>query len=60
VRVGSAPSSAPVNFVISPSDPATTIDGSAATSLDVVRDFGLIGLGLEGGSGLVSGISLAT
>jgi hypothetical protein len=60
VRVGSAPSSAPVNFVISPSDPGTTIDGSAATSLGAVRGFGLIGVGLEGGSGLTSGISPAT
>ena len=60
MSVGSAPSSAPVNFVISPSEPATTIDGSAATSLGVVRAFGLIGLGLEGGSGLTSGISLVT
>jgi hypothetical protein len=60
VSVGSAPSSAPVNFVMSRSEPGTTIDGSAATSLGAVRAFGLIGLGLEGGSGLISGTSLAT
>ena len=60
MRVGSAPSSAPVNFVISPSEPAITIDGSPDISLGVVRAFGLIGLGLDGGSGLISGISLAT
>ena len=60
MSVGSDPSSAPVNFVISPSEPAITMDGSAATSLGTVRVFGLIGLGLEGGSGLISGISLAT
>jgi len=45
---------------MSPSDPAITIDGSAGTSLGAVRVFGLVGLGLEGGSGLISGISLAT
>jgi hypothetical protein len=60
VSVGSAPSSAPVNFVISPSEPATTIEGSAAISLGVVRAFGFIGLGLEGGSDLISGVSLGT
>ena len=60
MSVGSDPSSAPVNFVMSPFDPAITIDGSAGTSLGAVRVFGLVGLGLEGGSGLISGISLAT
>lgn len=45
---------------MSPSEPGTRIDGSPATSLDAVRAFGLMGLGLDGGSGLVSGISLGT
>lgn len=60
MRVGSAPSSAPVSFVISPSVPDTKIDGSPAASLGVVRAFGLIVLELAGGSGLISGISVGT
>jgi hypothetical protein len=60
VSVGSAPSSAPVSFVISPSDPVARIDGSPDTSLGVVRVLGLMVLELEGGSGLTSGISLVT